>query len=131
VQGRHSARHLAGKPLILRRLPQNRNKTPAEELILPHLGTIKGSGLVYLGDELAGKATYVVSVYSKGPDGSLRDAYGALAAPSNLLLRAFNAADPPVLELETGGTLTFSIINAVSGGGQADIDVSGPVPGFE
>lgn len=98
---------------------------------MPHLGTIKGSGRVHIGGELAGKASYVVSVYSKGPNGSLRDAYGALAAPSDLILRAYNAEDPPVLELETGGTLTFSIINAVSGGGQADIDVSGPVPGFE
>ncbi len=92
---------------------------------MAHLGTIRGTGTLYVNDESVGTVDYSISVFQARV---IKDARGSISGDPKALIAAFNAGES-TLHLEDGGEVKIIITNHTIGG-PAQIVVSGPVPGF-
>jgi hypothetical protein len=89
------------------------------------LGTLAGIGIVSIEGKMLGTVTYSIDVWQE--DNGFRSADGTADGEASALMAALDAGKAD-LALQSGGSVTF-LIERLSGD-QADIKITGPVPGF-
>lgn len=89
------------------------------------LGRINGRGtLITKGDEAS--VSYDITITQSG---GLKEASGSIIGGPSDIFAAFNASES-LLRLEKGGEIKLIITQIGTPGGEAQVMVSGPVPGF-
>ena len=89
------------------------------------LGSIKGNGtLITNGAEAS--VSYDITVTQIG---GMKEASGSINGAPSEIFSAFNAAESR-LRLQSGAEISLIITQVGTPGGQAQVKVSGPVPGF-
>lgn len=88
------------------------------------LGTLTGAGSVLENDKLVCSATYVITVFQLG---GTKSASGFLRSDDDLFGKLMNSGEL-TLQLHDRSTLQFLCSKLTLDG--AEIQVSGPVPGF-
>lgn len=94
---------------------------------MTHRGALDGTGRLLAGSADLGSARYHIDVYAAGSRFGIQPVRGTVAASPGALVEAFNATACR-LALQGGGTVDIAITRLR--GGEADIEISGPVPGF-
>ena len=90
-----------------------------------HLGTLSGTGIVFVGGTRIGTGRYEIHV--SRDDSDWKSAIGTLHAEWRLLEKLFNA-DSAKLRLESGEEIPIYVTEQFED--RADIRITGPVPGF-
>lgn len=91
---------------------------------MAHRGSISGAARLLVNGEDAGPVTYEIDVFQ---DRALQDANGRIEADSKALRDAFHSKDA---RLKTDAGEIKIILSRYNSGREAEIEVSGPVPGF-
>jgi hypothetical protein len=93
---------------------------------MQRIGVLEGRGQVEVSGDPAGVVDYTITIWRE--PGGMKSADGAASERSgNPLAKAFNAGTA-ILHLDNGGTVKFAV--TLLNGEHAQIQISGPVPGF-
>jgi hypothetical protein len=98
-------------------------------LPMNHLGTLAGRGRVLVDGKDVGNIDYDIHIYQQDPPHGTKKSYGTATGAAPTLTAAYNARELAILELQSGGTVSFMIKHVHDGEG-AEITISGPIPGF-
>lgn len=88
------------------------------------LGSLLGRGNIELKGQLVGAIDYRIDVWF---DGQRKTATGSSPGADDVLWKIFNKGEA-VLQLQNGGTARFFVTRL--GSGDAELQFSGPIPGF-
>ncbi len=94
---------------------------------MTHLGSLKGTGFLRIGDEGLEPVEYRIDVYRPR---HLLEGRGFIRAAPGMIWEAYQSKDALTLQLEDGETLEIVIASVRAESGQANVVTSGPIPGY-